>query len=566
VVVVVATAEVAAVDSRDEGAAIRNSEASIGALNSQLHIFPQFSTGISFFGERSMSEHKARHWSETVAHEILTTKAAPYVVASGITTSGPTHMGTVCEFLYPSALVKYLKDEKYPVDFVFVGDIMDAFDNIPKPLERFTFLKEHLGKPISSVPDPQGCCASYGDHFLNEVRDLMTSLEVPAKILRANDLIAQGQYDPYAVIYQQQKDMVRNIAERVAKLSGITGLPEWVDILMPICENCGKIATTHVLSFNGDVIEYTCDKDVKYTKGCGYCGTMRLKDHRYKLFWRLDWPSRQDFLHVSAELAGVDHHTRGGSWDTCAMVHREILRKEPPVGRRFGFVLLHGKKYSKSKGMGLSVQELLELTPPPLIKYRLFKPDLDENKEFDPTGNNLIRLYEEYNHAADLYEKGWTHKAEDKMALAYSLSTDRRRWRVDFADLVVAYQICQDWGTVTERLGDAEGVNYLRKYVDNWIKQQYVPEEYVFKLGGERVEALAEELSGFKDRLNESMTDQQVHDLVYSFAQELGLKPPELFKALYCSLISKEHGPRLGRLVKALGVAKVKQMLAQLYA
>ena len=513
-----------------------------------------------------MSEHKARHWSETLSQEIVTKKTAPYVVASGITTSGPTHMGTLCEFLYPSALVKCLKDEKYSVEFVFVGDIMDALDNIPKPLEEFVFLKEHLGKPLSDVPDPYDCCQSYGDHFLNEVRNIMTSLEVPAKILRANDLLAEGAYDPYAVLYQQQRDKVRTIAERVAALSGIAGLPEWVDILMPICENCGKIATTRTLSFNGDVIEYACDKDVKYTNGCGYHGTMRLNDHKYKLYWRLDWPSRQDFLHVSAELAGVDHHTRGGSWDTCVMIHREVLQKEPPIGRRFGFVLLHGKKYSKSKGIGLSVQEILDLAPSPLIKYRLFKPDLDENKEFDPTGHKLIQLYEEYNRAADLYEKGSAHKAEDKMALAYSLSTDRRRWRVDFADLVVNYQIYQDWGIVTQRLGDAEGVNYLRKYVESWVNQQYLPEEYVFKLGGQRVQTLAKELVEFSEGLGESMTDQQVHDHVYTFAREHNLKPPELFKALYCSLISKEHGPRLGRLVKALGVEKVKEMLAQLYA
>ncbi|MEM2093772.1 MAG: lysine--tRNA ligase [Candidatus Bathyarchaeia archaeon] len=513
-----------------------------------------------------MFRTKTKHWAEAIVKEILATKAPPYVIACGITTSGPTHMGTLCEFLYPSALVKYLKDEGYSADFLFIGDIMDAFDNIPKALEKFVSLKEHLGKPLCFVPDPQGCCASYGDHFLNEVRSLMDSLDVSAKVLSAKDLIVQGCYDRYASIYQQKRDAIKELAQRVAKLSGASELPEWVDIVMPICENCGKVATTRVLSFNDDLIEYVCDKDLQYTKGCKKQGVMRLRDHRYKLFWRLDWPSRQDFLHVSAELAGVDHHTRGGSWDTCTMIHREILGKEPPIGYRFGFVLLHGKKYSKSKGTGMSVQELLELVPPPLIKYRLFKPDLEENKEFDPTGNNLIRLYEEYNRAADLYEKGSSHRSEDKMVLAYSLSTDSRRWRVDFVDLLVNYQIYQEWGAVAERLGDKEGVKYLSKYVENWIQRQYLPEEFVFKLGGKKVDEFASELSIFKDRLDESMSDLDIHNLVYSFARERGLKPADLFKALYSSLISKEYGPRLGKLVKALGVARVKEMLSELYS
>jgi len=512
-----------------------------------------------------MGEHRVRHWSETLAQEIVASKSEPYVIASGITTSGPTHMGTACEFLYPSALVKYLKDEKRAVDFLFVGDIMDAFDSIPKPLEQFTYLKEYLGKPLCQVPDPYDCCESYGDHFLSEIGTLMTDLEVSAKIVRANDLIAQGLCDRYAYLYYREREKVLAIAKRVAELSEVSGLPEWVDIVMPICENCGKIATTRVLNFDGDRIGYACDKDVRYTRGCGHVGTTRIRNHRYKLYWRLDWPSRQDFLRVSAELAGVDHHTRGGSWDTCVMVHKEIFGKDPPVGRMFGFVLLHGKKYSKSKGMGLSVQELLQLMPPPLIKYKLFKPDLDENKEFDPTGNNLIRLYEEYNRAAALYEQGTVHRAEDKMVLAYSLSTDRRRWCVDFADMVVAYQIYEDWDKVSERLGDEEGVNYLRWYARNWINKQYLPEEYVFELRGQKVGNLTVELHDFGQRLNETMTDQEVHDFVYAFAQERGLKPPELFKALYYSLISKDHGPRLGRLIKALGLSKVKEILTNLY-
>ena len=513
-----------------------------------------------------MEQRRVRHWSETLAEEVIATKNEPYVVASGITMSGPTHMGTVCEFLYPSALVKYLLDEGKRVDFLFIGDIMDAFDSIPKPLEEFTFLKQHLGKPLCAVPDPYDCCESYGDHFLNELRKLMAYLEVSAKVLRANDLVEEGKYDPYAVLYHRQRGKVVEIAKNIAGLSGVEGLPEWVDIVMPICENCGKIATTRVLGFDGDVIEYACDKDVKYTRGCDYRGKMHLSDHKYKLYWRLDWPSRQAFLNVSAELAGIDHHTRGGSWDTCVMVHREVLGREPPVGHRFGFVLLHGRKYSKSKGIGLSVQELLDLVPPPLIKYRLFKPDLEENKEFDPSGNKLLHLYAEYNRATDLYEKEEIlQRAEEKMTLAYKLSTDRRRWRVDFADLVTAYQIYGDWDKVAERLGDREGVRYLAKYAENWVEQQYLPEEYVFKLGGKKTEGPQEVILDFAKRLKDSMTAQEVHDLVYAVAGEYGAEPAKLFEGLYQSLISKSHGPRFGRLVQTLGVGNARELLLRLY-
>jgi len=489
------------------------------------------------------------------------------LVASGITTSGPMHMGTVCEFLYPSAIVKYLKDGGHRVEFVFVGDIMDAFDSIPKPLESKPSLKQHFGRPLCDIPDPYDCCKSYGDHFLNEVAGLMKDLEIQATIVRTSDLVKSGKYDTYAALFYEKKMKIEEIALKTAKMSGISGLPEWVDIVMPVCENCGRISTTRTTDFDGHTISYVCDKDVKYTRGCCYEGEMRVADHRYKLFWRLDWPSRQDFLNVSAELAGIDHHTRGGSWDTTVAIHREVFNKEPPVGHRFGFVLLQGKKYSKSKGIGLDVQELLSFVPPPLIKYKLFVPDIGENKEFDPTGNALIRLYEEYGRAAGAFERGADlSRAEHKIALAYALSTDKRRWRVDFADLLTYYQIYGDWEKVRDRIGDEKGIAYLEKYVENWIKEEYLSEEYVFRFKPTRVKDLGEEVLAFAQELNPSMSGENVHNLVYSVANKCDVNVSAFFKALYTSLISKDHGPRLGKLVAAIGVEKVKETLINLYS
>ncbi|UCH37890.1 MAG: lysine--tRNA ligase, partial [Candidatus Bathyarchaeota archaeon] len=518
-------------------------------------------------GDDRLSGHRIRHWSEVIAQEIIAKQQEPYVIASGITTSGPTHMGTVCEFLYPSAIVTYLKEQNHPVEFVFIGDVMDAFDSVPKPLSKFTALNDHLGKPLCDVPDPFNCCESYGGHFLHEIVTLMGDLEITATIHRTDDLIETGRYDFYATHYHKNQKTIEAIAAETARLSGTKKTPEWVDIVMPICENCGKIATTRILSFDGYVIRYACDKAVGYTQGCDYVGNMHIAEHRYKLFWRLDWPARQDFLHVSAELAGVDHHTRGGSWDTAVAIHREILERTPPVSYRFGFVLLHGRKYSKSKGIGLSVQELLSFVPPPLIKYKLFKTDISENKEFDPSGNALIRLYEEYTKAANLYETTTQlHRAEDKLALAYALSTNKRRWQVEFTDLLTQYQIYENWDQVADRTGDREGVMYLRPYVENWVTEEYLPEAYVFRFQPNKVEIMMREIETFATRLSDGYDDKEVHNLVYHIAQEQKVPVTSFFRTLYRTLIAKDHGPRFGKLVVAIGVARVKKHLLQLYS
>jgi lysyl-tRNA synthetase class 1 len=510
--------------------------------------------------------NKVRHWSEVISNRIVSVKKEPFTIAAGITTSGPCHIGTACEFLYPSAIVKYLKNEGREVEFVFVGDLMDALDSVPEPLKEFKFLNDWLGRPLFKVPDPYGCCDSYGDHFLNEVADLMQQFDITAKIIRTNDLIHTGKYDPYVKLLFEKRSTVIDVAQRIAELSGSRDLPDWVNIVMPICENCGRISTTRVIGLDGNVVEYEDVGDVKYTQGCGHKGEMRVNDHNYKLYWRLDWPSRQDFLNVSAEMAGIDHHTRGGSWDTAVAIHKEVFGKKPPVGQRYGFVLLRGKKYSKSKGIGLSVQELLKLVPPEIIKYRLFRPDIEENKNFNPSGYSLIKLYGDYNEAADLYEKEEElRRAENKKVLAYNLSTEKRKWRVNFTDLLIHYQIYNDWRKITERLEDREGIEYLSKYVENWIEEEYQPEEFEFSLKPEKVSRLNKELADFASKLQPDMTAEEVHELVYDVAKKWKVKTSELFKVLYASLIGKESGPRLGVTVTAIGVGKVKKILEKNY-
>ena len=514
-----------------------------------------------------MQPAKVRHWSEVIAQEIVKSKKEPYIVASGITTSGPTHIGTACEFLYPAALDKYLRDSGYKTEFIFIGDIIDAFDGIPKPLEGFKFLAEHLGKPLSDVPDPYGCCGSYGDHFLNEAIELMEKFDAHPKILRTNELCRTGRYDNHARLFHKERLKVREIAREIADMSGVKELPEWVRIVMPICENCGKIATTQVKEFDGEKIVYSDEKDVGYIKGCGYNGEMKLSDHNYKIYWRLDWPSRQDFLNVSVELAGSDHHSKGGSWDTAVAIHKRIFDKDPPVGGRFGFVMLQGKKYSKSKGIGLSIHEMLQLVPPELIKYVLYKPDLAENKEFDATGHKLITLYDEYNRTADLTETSKElSRAEGKTVLAYKLTTDARKWRAEFTDILINYQVYRDWDLVAEKVGDAEGVNYLKKYIENWIDLEFLPEEFVFKFSPTKVDTLQEELATFAKRLDSKMSTKDVHNLVYEVARGRSIETTLFFKAVYKSLIAKDYGPRLGKLIGALGIDNVKKTLLEFYA
>jgi len=504
-------------------------------------------------------EKEPRHWVELLTDRIVAEKEEPFIITSGITTSGSLHVGTLCEFLFSSAIEKYLKEKGYTTEFHFIADIFDAFDSVPINLIKYEKeLTPHLGKPLCDVPDPEGCHSSYGEHFFSEAVDVMNVLDVHPKLERANQLYAEGRFDSLARFFLKNHEETKRV---VAESSLKPELPSEWNALMPVCQNCGRIATTVVTEFDENSYSYKDVKDVGYTKGCGYEGENRLSEHRYKLTWRLHWPSWMEVFHTTVEGAGVDHHTKGGSWDTVLAVYNHLFKKEPPIGYKFGFILLKGKKYSKSKGIGLGVKDILELIPPELIKYALFKPDIQENKDIDPTGYNLMRLFEDYAYAStlDLSDKQLS-RADRKKAIAFSLSTEKMRWRASFSDILMYKQLYGDWKKVGELLNDSEGVSYLQPYVEKWIEQEFAPEEYSFSFQPTKhgdVKLLKE----FALKLRDGMKAVEIHNLVFEFAREKGLQPEELFRQLYLALLNKEKGPRMGKLIEAIGVSKVRETL-----
>ena len=143
-------------------------------------------------------------WLKKIANEIVSKrKGRAFVIASGLTTSGPAHLGTLSEFIYPYSIVQELRRRGYDAEFIFVADIMDAFDDIPQTLkDKEEMLKPHLGKPLAEVPDPYGCHESYGEHFLAEFLELMEKFGIkPDEVFKATDLYKEGWYDDYLRLF-----------------------------------------------------------------------------------------------------------------------------------------------------------------------------------------------------------------------------------------------------------------------------------------------------------------------------------------------------------------------------
>jgi lysyl-tRNA synthetase class 1 len=213
--------------------------------------------------KKTKEELENLHWAEIIAKRIVESKKPPFIITSGMTTSGPAHIGTLCEFFYPYTIKRALGEMGYEAKVIFIADILDAFDSIPLEVKKYEKeLSQHLGKPLSDVEDPFGCHASFGEHYLSGVEEAIEKLQVEVEIKKANELYKSGAFDEFAKIFLENEEKTKEI---VASTSGrdISSLSDWSPI-MPICENCGKIATTRVIWHNNEDYEYVCDRDVGF--------------------------------------------------------------------------------------------------------------------------------------------------------------------------------------------------------------------------------------------------------------------------------------------------------------
>ncbi|MCL5680403.1 MAG: lysine--tRNA ligase [Candidatus Marsarchaeota archaeon] len=501
------------------------------------------------------------HWSTKLANEVISKKSPPFVITGGMTTSGPAHLGTVCEFLYPSVIKKSIEALGHDIKFYFVGDILDAFDSIPEELNAYSeTLKAELGKPLARTLDPKGCHNSFGEHYLMQAVDIMHLLNIDINVIRATQLYTDGSFDVYTKKYLQNEDIVRDI---VARTSGRESkdFASWSPI-MPICQNCGRIATTRVIQHNDTEYEYACDKDVGYVKGCGHSGKNDIRDHEYKLQWRLHWSAWQAWFRTSIEGSGVDHMTKGGSKDTSFAVLKDFFNIEPPVYYKYGFVLFHGKKYSKSKGIGVSAADIVKLIPPELLIYMLTLPNIEANKDIDPDGEKLIRVYEDIERISKLNVP--ENRADAKKLNVYKLLIKKLPWKAPFLDILMNFQVYKDFEKVGDIVNDKLGAEYLSKYIEEWLRMGYAPERYNFSVSYDsKITVNKEAVRSFIDELGSDMSPEDIHALVYKIAKDKGVDAKELFKSLYNGIINKDTGPRFGKLAYAIGISNIKNILTK---
>ncbi|HLK02330.1 MAG TPA: lysine--tRNA ligase, partial [Streptosporangiaceae bacterium] len=334
----------------------------------------------------------ARTAAEAIAEAKRRHPGTPPTCASGISPSGPVHLGNLRELMTPHLVTDEIRRSGHECRHILSWDDYDRLRRVPAGYpESFT---EHIGRPLSAVPDPAGDChASWAEHFKAPVRTALDRLGVRLTEISQTAMYESGAYLDSVITAMRRRDDIGAIIRRYQTKRDNKGAAEEDEYypFKPYCATCGRDDTT-VTAFDDDTTEIT------YTCGCGAkTGPVPIADVRGKLVWKVDWPMRWAYERVTFEPAGVDHSSPGSSFTVGGELVSEIFGGEMPLHFGYSFVGTSGgsSKMSGSVGGAPTPADALEIFEPPLIRwlYARRRPEQSITLAFDA---EVGRVYDEW--------------------------------------------------------------------------------------------------------------------------------------------------------------------------
>ncbi|MEU8936224.1 lysine--tRNA ligase [Streptomyces sp. NPDC048409] len=343
----------------------------------------------------------------------------PIVVASGLSPSGPIHLGNLREVMTPHLVADEVRRRGHQARHLISWDDYDRYRKVPNGVAGVDeSWAEHIGKPLTAVPAPHGSAhPNWAEHFKAAMVESLAELGVEFDGISQTAQYTSGVYreqilhamrhrgdidailDQYRTKKAPAKKQQKAVDEAELEAAEGSGAASEDDgsagsagyfPYKPYCGGCGKDLTT-VTAYDDDTTEltYVCT-------ACAFAETVRLSEfNRGKLVWKVDWPMRWAYEGVVFEPSGVDHSSPGSSFQVGGQIVG-IFGGEQPIGPMYAFVGISGMaKMSSSRGGVPTPADALKIMEPQLLRwlYARRRPNQSFKIAFD---QEIQRLYDEW--------------------------------------------------------------------------------------------------------------------------------------------------------------------------
>lgn len=472
---------------------------------------------------------------------------------TGYGPSGLPHIGTFGEVLRTTMVRRAFEAmSDIPTRLFAFSDDMDGLRKVPDNVPNKEMLAKHLGKPLTRIPDPFGTHESFGHHNNAKLRAFLDEYGFEYEFQSATDWYLSGRFDAALLrmldVYEDvQAIMLPSLREeRAASYSPFLPIDPETGIVLqvPILETDARAGTV--------VYEREDGAKVETPVTGGAC----------KLQWKPDWAMRWHALGVDYEMSGKD------LIDSVKLSSRicRALGGEPPLNLTYELFLdEEGRKISKSKGNGLSMEDWLTYAPKDSLALFMFmKPKAAKRLYFDviprAVDDYLAHLgaFEGQDAAGRLENPVWHIHAGDPPREAAHLSFSIL---LNLASVVNAEDKAVLWGFITRYAPDATPdtdpildamAGHAVRYYQDFVRPR---KAYRGPTDTDRA-ALGELRAALTALPDDARGDAAA---IQSAVYEIGKRHAyatlrDWFKALYEILLGQPQGPRMGTFIALYGV------------
>ncbi len=504
-------------------------------------------------------------WVDEITNSIIArNEKDSYLINDSTTPSGSSHVGALRGLMIHDLIRDGLTKKDKKAKFIFGFDDFDPMDGLPVYVDQS--FKKYMGLPLTAIPAPDGKHTSFADQYASELKEVIKYLKIEPEFYYTTQLYKEGKFNDSIKTILDQADKVRLAYKEI---SGSDKGEDWYP-LQVVCPNCGKIGTTRVNAWDGKVVEFECMEDmVDWAQGCGHKGKISPFDGNAKLPYKAEWPSKWNFMNIDIEGAGKDHSSSGGTREVANRIYKEVFEKNSPYDIPYEFFLIGGKKMKSSAGSGATAKDMASLLPTNILRFLMVRTKAKRAIEFDPEGDTIPLLYDEYDRCAQEYLKN--SDSDLKQAFIFTevdVQKDIPSYVLRFSKIsnflqmprvdIIKYAEDEKDSALndTEKQEIENRIDVAKKWLEN-----YAPDSVKFTVQ-ETLPDLAKNLNdGQKEFLNkiadamsaqEKYTGEDLHSKIHDIKNEMAIAPKDAFSAIYLSFIGKDSGPQAGWLLASL--------------
>ena len=485
--------------------------------------------------------------------------SAPVVFQTGYGASGLPHIGTFNEN-QRTTMVRHALAElsDMPSKMIVFADDMDGLRKVPDNVPNQAMLAEHLGKPLSRIPDPFGECESFAHYNNARMREFLDRFGFDYEFKSAFEEYGSGRFDPTL------KSILRNyqaIMDVMLPTLGEERRASYSPVL-PISPKTGVVLQVPVEVVDPDQGLIGFEDDGDYV-------TQTILGGKSKLQWKVDWAMRWVALGIDYEMAGKD------LIDSVAQSGKitRILGARPPEGFNFEMFLdENGEKISKSRGNGLSLEEWLTYAPEESLSFYIYR---DPKKAKQLSFGIIPKAVDEYHRFLAAYPgQEVKEKLGNPVHHVHAGDPPDADMPISFALLLNLVGVAKTddkellWGFVQSYAPEASpethpkldaliehALAYFRDFVADTLKRRAPDEREAAALRD-----LDEALAG----MPEGADAETIQNAVFEIGKKHAFEPlRDWFKALYETLLGASQGPRMGSFTALYGIDNVRKLVAE---